>query len=130
MRLGFWLPHTTGPGSGSFARLLSLVEAICTNPAVHVTLFVSERLAKNVPDRDNTTVCVVPERSRLLRMTMTGFDVRRATRRNKLDLLQFETVPVPRWVGTATAISIHDVREFYPVSSMVRSSWLADFVFL
>lgn len=96
----------SGPGSGSHSRLAALLDALASAPIQIFVYGTSDQLI-DLPSRENVTLRPILRPNRALRRSMTSFTARVIARSDALDVLHFETLPVPRIRVQKTILSIH-----------------------
>lgn len=106
LRIGFFLGGMSGPGSGAHARMISLVRALATEE-VEIFVYGSSTQLIGLSSALNVHLRSLREPSILTRYLTTRRKAHRFVERDKLDFLQFESLPFPRSLRCKPLFSIH-----------------------
>lgn len=90
---------------------MGLLRAASNRSAIAFTVFARPDLYACFPAIDNVQVLRVAERSAIARVLWSRRDATQLCRSHELDVIQFETAPLPHGCPCPTVFVLHDVRD-------------------
>lgn len=129
LRLGFVLGGMSGPGSGAHSRMVSLLEAL-SNQDVEIFVHGTPLQLTGLPKSSNISWRSTRNSSRLMRHLKTGPAARQLVRENRLDFVQFETLPVPKFIRCKVLFSIHHLVPCPNISALSPKDWISQSLWL
>ena len=114
IRVGIYLGSMSGPGTGAWTRFIALAEQLNHRENLQVTVFTDDEKAHLMAEYCNINVVTVPKTSRIHKAVRLRRDIERLVAKNNLDVLHFETLPIPKGINTKIVYTLHDLRSHYP----------------